>query len=70
MTQDTNERIAELEETVQGLATAVESVVAAILLQQRDPAISQQLLKEAGALAASIRGASDDALTPQGKPNA
>lgn len=60
MTQDTNAQIAALEEVVQELATAVESVVAALLIRDRDPQTSLQLLKDAGALAASIRGATDD----------
>ena len=71
MTQDTNERLAALEETAQELATAVESIVAALLIQPHDPAISLQLLKDAGALAAMIRGVSNDTpAQPQGKPHA
>lgn len=59
MAQDTDKQIEDLEQAVQELATAVESVVAALLVKDRDPATSLQLLKDAGALAASIRSATD-----------
>lgn len=71
MTQDNGKKIADLEETVQELATAVESVVAALLIRERDPQTSLQLLKDAGALAASIRGASNGIPgSPQDTPHA
>jgi hypothetical protein len=56
---ETDKRITDLEETVVELATAVESIVAAILIAERDPETSRQLLKDAGALGAAIRGGAE-----------
>ena len=47
------------DQNIHDLATAVESIVAAILIGDRDAETARQLLKEAGALAAAIRGAGD-----------
>lgn len=59
--KNADSRITELEETTLELATAVESIVAALLIRDRDPGTAQQLLKDAGALAASIRQAAESA---------
>ena len=45
------------DQNIHDLATAVESIVAAILIGDRDAETARHLLKEAGALAAAIRGA-------------
>ena len=45
------------DQAIRDLATAVESIVAAILIGDRDAETAQQLLKDAGALAAAIRNA-------------
>jgi hypothetical protein len=47
------------EQDIRDLATAVESIVAAILIGDRDAETAQRLLRDAGALAAAIRGAGD-----------
>lgn len=53
---ETSKRLAELEQTVIELATAVESVVAAHLIRDRAPDVAERLLRDAGALASAIRG--------------
>jgi hypothetical protein len=49
------------DQDIRDLATAVESIVAAILIGDRDAETARRLLKDAGALAAAIRGAGDAA---------
>jgi hypothetical protein len=49
------------DQDIHDLATAVESIVAAILIGDRDAETARRLLKDAGALAAAIRGASTSA---------
>ncbi len=53
---ETSKRLAELDQTVIELATAVESVVAAQLVRERAPEVAERLLRDAGALASAIRG--------------
>ena len=55
VTPDTTEH--DRDQNIHDLATAVESIVAAILIGDRDAETARQLLKEAGALAAAIRSA-------------
>lgn len=54
-TTETTER--DRDQNIHDLATAVESIVAAILIGDRDAETARHLLQEAGALAAAIRGA-------------
>jgi hypothetical protein len=61
----TDKRIANLEETVVELATAIESIVAAILIAERDPETSRRLLADAGALSAAIRSATESPTPPE-----
>jgi hypothetical protein len=63
MTQDA--RIKDLEEMIDSLATAVESIVAAVLIADRDAAASRQLLKDAGALSSAIRRTIEETAPPR-----